>query len=101
MKRLALAFLFSIYVPVAYSQSVSIEANQEISIDTPSGVCRNVEKFLTSSQAAFCALTGSGGLFAGGGEAGRVVKRGNDWVFLGSSCQPAVFFNVTCFRVQP
>jgi hypothetical protein len=75
-----------------------LEEHFNIDMNSPRG-CRSENVELTSLPGSFCAITGVGGGFAGGGEFGRVVKIDNVWRFQGNSCQAAVFFAVTCFRV--
>ena len=83
-----------------YAANFNIVASQKIDIDQPSGQCRDIEKFLTSDTNSFCAVTGSGGSFQGGGEFGFITKKGNGWFFEGHSCQPGVFFAATCYQMQ-
>jgi hypothetical protein len=46
-----------------------------------------------------CMVSGSGGHFQGAGERGSVSRDNtNTWVFTGGSCQPGVFFHITCIE---
>jgi hypothetical protein len=100
MKLASLCFLSCLFASYTYAftGAAVIEFDQIIDMNRPESQCQIFERFLTSNLNAFCAVTGTGGRFAGGGEFGRVEKRNNGWFFLGGSCQPGIFFKVSCFR---
>jgi hypothetical protein len=46
-----------------------------------------------------CLMSGSGGRFEGQGARGNLFRDNTStWVFVGSSCQPGVFFHITCIE---
>ena len=69
------------------------------SINQPPLKCREVREKIRTSQTSVCTLTGIAGKFAGGGERGRILFRRGRWEFRGTSCQPDVTFEVTCFAM--
>jgi hypothetical protein len=96
-KRLsALCALLCLFASDAYALQTC--CHTEIAMGQPAGQCKSFEKFVTPATGTFCALTGSGGLFARGGENGKFVVENGGWVFKGNSCQPGVFFTVDCIK---
>jgi hypothetical protein len=89
----------------AHAQQFEVVFADDIVMNQPSGTCREFARPLVSDTSgkndSFCALTGTGGAFAGAGETGKVLKQGDTWLFMGSSCQPGVFFRVTCVKIRP
>jgi len=53
------------------------------------------------ADTAVCVITGAGGSLQGAGEFGSLSKDNlGNWQFHGHSCQPRLFFDVTCFRAE-
>jgi hypothetical protein len=69
-------------------------------IDVPQGGSKDVSLIDDPNDDILCALTGVGGHFDGGGEHGAVLKVNNLWHLSGSSGQPGVFFEATCWQSQ-
>jgi hypothetical protein len=103
MKRL----LFSIFVGIALIATGSAFADtthirsfllKRFDMDRPAGSCKDFNEVIVARTDAVCAVTGTGGQFTGLGERGRVFLENGAWVFQGNSCQPGVFFDITCFE---
>jgi hypothetical protein len=99
---LALGSVYFLLTLNAHAQQFEIVFNDDINMNQTPGVCKQFAKSLVSDTAGkndtFCAVTGTGGVFAGFGETGKVIKQGDTWIFEGNSCQP-LFFRVTCIKI--
>jgi hypothetical protein len=85
----------------AGAASIHVDRSKNINMNRSAGSCQAFTEVISTNLNTVCAVTGSGGSFQGGGEFGNVVVENGAWVFHGNSCQPGVFFNITCFRVDP
>lgn len=68
-------------------------------LDIPQGQSLSVTLIDDPNEQILCALTGVGGHFDGGGEHGAVLKVNGVWLLSGSSGQPGVFFEATCWQL--
>jgi hypothetical protein len=85
----------------AHAVSLQIVKGAHIDMNRAENSCQGFTQNIINDASVACMVTGSGGNFRGGGEFGNVVLEGGVWVFHGSSCEPGVFFNITCFRAIP
>ena len=89
-------------VSPAFGKLVQIGNTRTLTINQPAGQCKNESITLLDDRndEYLCAITGVGGHFDGGGEQGQIIKVNGVWLLSGSSCQPGVFFQATCWGSQ-
>src|SRR4051812_38240988 len=91
-------FLMAISCVNVEAASLKVLLRNGIDMSRPAGSCQDFHVGLIEDDQAFCAITGTGGAFSGAKEFGHVGLESGAWVFRGSSCQPGIFFQVTCFK---
>ena len=97
MRFILLLALIGLSWSTAKAQEITFQ--KTYSINQPPLKCREVRERIRTGQPSVCTLTGIAGKFAGGGERGRILYRRGRWEFRGTSCQPDVTFEVTCFAM--
>jgi hypothetical protein len=103
MKKFLLASVAvaALFAAVPAQAVLRIVHDEVINMNRASGDCKNFDKNLISDpgQNIVCVVSGSGGHFEGGGERGTVFRDNTKtWIFQGGSCQPGVFFHLTCMQ---
>jgi len=87
----------------ANATKLHVFLSTQIEVSSQSGGCADKKVLLTEdySDTAICVITGLGGSLQGGGEYGALSKDNlGNWQFHGHSCQPRLFYDVTCFRAE-
>ena len=87
----------------AHATKLHVFLSTQIELSSQGNVCANKTVKLTEdfSETAICVITGVGGSLQGEGEFGSLSKdKLGNWEFHGHSCQPRLFYVVTCFRAK-
>ena len=95
MKKTIVAFI--ILFGCATNAIAASVTTFKIDMNRPAKSCQGFTKIL--GQFDICAVTGPGGEFSGGGENGTVTFENGSWIFRGNSCEPGVFFHLSCYKL--
>jgi hypothetical protein len=87
----------------AHATKLHVVLSTQIELSKQGDVCADKKVLLRKddNETTMCVITGLGGSLQGEAEFASLSKdKLGNWQFHGHSCQPRLFFVVTCFRAQ-